>query len=732
MPNVSAPYNFVPLNEKVFFPPWANLVNHDVPFKDGLSGQIALEITAESPIFIRKPYEVGDAVGSFYERDDHEISKEFCNIKDENNNKRYYIPGSSLRNMLRSVVEIMSFSKLNFINKTEKFGFRDMDNPNLYTLRKDANDLFFGWLYKDASGIKIKESGNLGKLRDILNANTIPHTDSIFTGLVNFNSISISEKYNLYNATHADSATNFVASTIDPIIVITGNITGKRHEFKFKNPHTIITFQTITPEQFADFEQAYKVDKKNNENWKFWKPKFDNNKYVPVFYRKEEDTIIDFGLTVLYKMLHKHSLEDIISKQQEEFNSQSFDLAESIFGTIENEKLKGRVSVSHAFSDNAQPSDTEYDLILGEPKNSFYPFYIEQDVQENSILNEYNGEYAKYKTLSDEKVKISGRKRYPVHHDFNPLEIIPPRDENDRENDNVKSYFFPLQKDAVFKTKLVYHNLLPVELGALLSAITFHNSTNCRHNIGLAKAYGFGRIEMKITNISKVDQKNYMGLFKSVMVNFEHNWLTSPQIKELLAMATLAENQDRNKLKYMPLGYFQDIKKRNYDNKNHYQNTPKALPLYSNFMNINPAIISQKDCNLSSSNLKNLDIETIFNKLKEERITALKSKKNEIIACIKKINNTKILKDGINDFINSCNDYAELIDKVNKYKYKIGITANELLPVSDFDIVIKQLNLVYANMNNKKKKLFFEPSKKNTVSSWIGEEKTKEWFNSKQ
>ena len=50
---IRAPFNFVPVSDKVFFPEWADQINHDIPFSDGLSGTINLKITAESPIFVR-------------------------------------------------------------------------------------------------------------------------------------------------------------------------------------------------------------------------------------------------------------------------------------------------------------------------------------------------------------------------------------------------------------------------------------------------------------------------------------------------------------------------------------------------------------------------------------------------------------------------------------------------------------------------------------------------------
>lgn len=50
---MKAPYNFVPLNEKVFFPDWDDKVSHEYPFQKSVSGVIDIEIEALSPIFIK-------------------------------------------------------------------------------------------------------------------------------------------------------------------------------------------------------------------------------------------------------------------------------------------------------------------------------------------------------------------------------------------------------------------------------------------------------------------------------------------------------------------------------------------------------------------------------------------------------------------------------------------------------------------------------------------------------
>ena len=71
---ITAPFNFVPLNDKVFFPDWAEKINHDIPFEDGESGLIDITIIAKSPIFVRNHYQDGDR---FYEieRKDKKLQK---------------------------------------------------------------------------------------------------------------------------------------------------------------------------------------------------------------------------------------------------------------------------------------------------------------------------------------------------------------------------------------------------------------------------------------------------------------------------------------------------------------------------------------------------------------------------------------------------------------------------------------------------------------------------------
>ena len=113
---IKAPFNFVPLNEKAYFPEWADKISHDMPFKDGLSGRIRLRITAETPIF------VSDKV-----QEDSAVPCEFSHIIDSSGKKHYFISGSSIKGMLRNVLEIISFGKMNQA-QNQSFGIRDLSN----------------------------------------------------------------------------------------------------------------------------------------------------------------------------------------------------------------------------------------------------------------------------------------------------------------------------------------------------------------------------------------------------------------------------------------------------------------------------------------------------------------------------------------------------------------------------------------------------------------------------
>jgi len=299
------------------------------------------------------------------------------------------------------------------------------------------------------------------------------------------------------------------------------------------------------------------VNSPDSVDGNFWKNHYDPKIGIPIFYRKK-DGKYDIGLTQLFKLLYPHTIKSAVKQTLEtiHINGKSdikLDLAKSIFGTIRKEadSLKGRVYFSH-FKTEAKPKVFIEDLTmtLGGPKSSFYPTYISQNCHnDGKVQND------KYNTLMQGGSIIAGWKRYPLHHNRPNVNSIPQSD--------TTATFNPLGiykqdgkiEEFSFTGKLRYHNLKPQELGAILSAITFHaNQENFYHNIGLAKAHGFGKIAI---TVDTEKYKSAFQAFEAMMTlwtkeKLQKEWIKTEQIKELFAMHYKETNID-GKLKYLIL-----------------------------------------------------------------------------------------------------------------------------------------------------------------------------------
>ena len=73
----------------------------------------------------------------------------------------------------------------------------------------------------------------------------------------------------------------------------------------------------------------------------------------------------------------------------------------------------------------------------------------------------------------------------------------------ERKNKNVVTAFIPLETGTLFSGKIRFHNLKKEELGLLLYSLKLEDSS--RMNIGKAKAFGFGRIRVEVTKVKLLD-----------------------------------------------------------------------------------------------------------------------------------------------------------------------------------------------------------------------------------
>lgn len=645
--SIKAPYNFVPLNEKVVFPEWADDVSHDIPFDDGETASIEIEIEAKSPLFVKNSNR---------------------NTNPENHldffshNNKYYIPGSSIKGMLRNVLEIMTFSKMSQV-KDHKYSFRDFQNTkDLYPILSLSKQINCGWLRYDINAdkyylkncdkpgriphhwIKTKNFNGEEKFRKyFLQGGGFSNKDDqksakfkyekYFGDIGNFDYEKLQfyftqKKYGKDN--EVDKREFFEISEVGKkgTIIFTGQPgpriepekgsnkkpNGKIHEFIFfdrDNNEFEVPEKVIETFFFAyfDFDKA-----RQSDDWKFWKNKLDMGVKIPVFFRFDgnSEKIKDMGLSYLYKITYEMSVKDTI-KIKDHAQKHKLDFVETLFGYISEEhSLKGRVHIGHAKSTIAEKENKIVGAALSSPKASYYPNYIEQ---ENQNIN--------YKTYNNGIIR--GRKRYPIHSDGVK--------ESSTGNDKMDTKFIPIKSASKFKFSIHFHNLRKIEIGALLSAITFHKTDGCYHSVGMAKPLGYGKVKLNIVEHKDLNHsiEVYLKAFEAYMNSklgySTPKWHQNKCLNELIAMATEQKNSDASELRYMIM---------NINGNNEFIIAKKEkmhLKNYSLLVNSNKTICSL----ISPSEIQtNQILSSKSSALEQKKINILIEAKSQLLDFIKK------------------------------------------------------------------------------------------------
>jgi len=632
---ITAPFNFVALSEEVFFPDWAKDVSHDVPFEDSQSGVIDITLTAKSPIFVR----------------DGKDETQFCN-----HNGEQYIPSTSVKGMVRNVLEIMSFSKMSQFND-DTYAVRDLRNRELYMSKMTPDKILCGWLKQMQDGYVIEDCGRAGRIKheEIDRIFNIDFASKFKKG--NFGNKADNKtalkKYAMLkssNLTHTFTHTTVStvgdkryvydkSSSLEATLVLTGQPSardeskkipsGKVYEFLFfKSKKEIkLTKEAMDNFLFSYFDKR-KTEPKESPDWTFWKEKLEQGEKVPVFFQKNGAEVAHFGLSYLYKLPYKYSVKHGIPQSHKD--TKKLDLAQTLFGhTNDTKSLKGRVQFSHFKATSKFQVLQERTEILGTPRASYYPIYVKQ-----------NG--TDFDTFMD-AFSITGWKRYPIHKG-NKTVIT-----EKNENENVGTKFSPLNHTVSFSGKLCYHNLKKIELGAILSALTFHNTKETYHNIGMAKSLGYGKIEIKINKIDNID--DYLKIFELEMESNISNWAKTEQLKELISMSKEQNNSGNSKLKYMILDDFANNKSKSKD----------YLRNYTALENIKSSSIISLVSSIELEEVKNLQIK----KAEALKLQKEKEAQEEKIAQIK-LKEEQAFQDELN-IIDKSDNIQSIENFIHKY-----------------------------------------------------------------
>ena len=570
---ITAPYNFVPLAPWVHRPSWASQVSQDIPFKDGLCGHLELRITACSPLL----------VGGEQEPATDESPGVVRPFRLPGPDGGYALPGTTLKGMIRAVVEVASFSRMSLVDD-QRLSLRDLTSPARpfygdFMTRQSAASQFqansqAGWLHFDTKRkawmlepchySRVEQAdldtyaGN-NWFQDTKSARKTARDKYAAWPLsrdVKFDPGPVTAHRHSCGWLVYSKASCLGTGATMGTLVFTGQPSPKKHlEFIF---HGSRGRPVPVPEAvfrgFLDIHDPQSENIGGSTDWAFWR----DQPRVPVFYLEDPKvpgSPASLGLALMYKLAYRHSLHEAIAHTSpDHLNEEIADFATTLFGKVgatPEQALKGRVMFHHALAANAPTPEVHAPTILNGPKPSYYPNYIRQPYASNGQLPQDKAPGKGYQTLMSDRSELRGWKRYPVR----PLDTtgIQPLTGEQLQNPRVQVRLHTLPVDTTFQGRMTFHNLKPEELGALCWALTWAEQEDLRHSLGMGKPFGFGQVAIAISaadirpNRAEETAPTWQACCARFIAYMEDaakhhkGWRNSPQIGALLGMANPAK-----------------------------------------------------------------------------------------------------------------------------------------------------------------------------------------------
>ena len=346
------------------------------------------------------------------------------------------------------------------------------------------------------------------------------------------------------------------------------------------------------PIQIPDRDvEAFCIDYKKRENklpgaYKSIRDKVQKEQICSIFNLPEEGETkpvfyiclagrLYFGFTPRLRLFYDHTIREGLNPCH---RKSVLDYASAMFGYTDDGKKKedlgpgrgGSYKTKLSFSDAVIESMesgqlcAREDVILGEPSPTSCLNYLKS--KESGAPATYNRR----------NFELRGVKQYWLH------EKVASR-ETTSDNQNVASGVHALKAGVKFRGKVRFQNLTKDELGLLLWSMGLNPES--RMNVGKAKSYGYGQIQVHILEAKEIDLKKAYGTadlsldpFRPIKVEetvkFYKDTVNAilgsgsiddmPHIREFFAMKDSALIPDNERTRYMTLDdYKEQMQKRN-------------------------------------------------------------------------------------------------------------------------------------------------------------------------
>lgn len=551
---MGAEYRFVPVFPRVAPAPvqkeTANCrLSHARPVPGGFSGRLAFDLVAETPVlFGQKTTLSGQEVtvhARLYE------------------DGPCVAPGRAIKGLIRNVFGIATCSHFRPINGDHRFFSRNMDYTSTFANRTGRPKL--SWLRPEMDCNNLKWKIHLfgeykpSKANANVNNSCLAKLDEDSRTASEWNEKTIEKKHAAIGKIlkNKEKCKKYCKLIKEKYLVTSGYMKSKRREALFPLPASnnefpvIVDTTAIAAFLFANSEykkdgadypmggkrkpsgnfalflaeylfhlgdnNAREIAKKLGLEWREVKrlaKRRDEPPGIPVYCWGEPNTPeFEMGTSQVVPKGPDGSVDCfLVPNTQEALPDGELDWTNALFGYAEDEKredaeqaLKSRLTFDFALADNAHeycPEGKALDVTQGQPKASFDPFYLKR--------KDANGEPAVW--AKRDNAVLSGYKRYPASRDVD-LSVNQRSIRQGPEN-KTSALVCPVKKDAVYHCAVEFHNLHPLELGALLWAISFGDpevlkddgKTRYRHVAGRLRNKGLGRLRPARLKITELEQ----------------------------------------------------------------------------------------------------------------------------------------------------------------------------------------------------------------------------------
>ncbi len=502
-----APYNFIPLPEKVVSIPIEDLPKQD-KFENN-TGLILCILTTQSPTYTRCALtpelfqKLGDK--SFNELTGSE-QKEYANFFLLDGVP--IIPGSTIRGMIRNLVEIAGFGSIKWVTK-ENLTYRAVGDTSslgkFYRAQMDRSKIRAGYMHQDKGVWVIIPATPIGKgiFARISHVNIQDNQRNLHEWYTSKNAWKIRvtppEDYGYREILVKFASGSLNKEYQDAVLVQTGEIRGKRKDFVFglpDNRETPILIPQILVNLYHDQLTQGQMSLLGKEGVL--------REMQPVFYLNHENSLIFFGHAMMFRIPYPHVPSEFVPSTSHNTNQR--DIAEVIFGYIDEEErgsaCAGRVFFSDAKCETYNKEvwlsqDEITPKILASPKPTTFQHYLVQSKE-----SEHNPDkielLAHYATPTPSETIIRGQKMY-WHQNSIDLQSIQESDTKKIEG-GASQYtrIKPVKAGVTFTFRVYFENLRDWELGAILWALSLPGKAGVKyyHKVGMGKPLGMGSVQI--------------------------------------------------------------------------------------------------------------------------------------------------------------------------------------------------------------------------------------------